>query len=216
MYREINKNSFLELFPDVSRETLELLSLYSELIIKWQKKINLIAAETIPHLWQRHIYDAAQIFLHYRTEGCWLDLGSGAGFPGIVVAIFLKNKPNSFVHLVESNHKKSAFLQQVVNQLNLRAQIHCKRIEKLPLINPRPDFITARALTSLSNLLKYGEKWFNKGAKGLFLKGESYRLEIEEALLYWDFKVKSYVSCTEKKAVLLELKDIKRKLNAGR
>ena len=157
----------------VSRETYEKLCLFEKILIKWQNSINLISRSTIKNIWVRHILDSAQLYTFVRNvEGNIIDFGSGAGFPGMVLAIMRKKN----IHLVESDHKKCVFLKEIAMLTETDITIHNCRIEDLSFINV--DLITCRALASLSNLIDYVEIFINKSLEGkqkspkmLFLKG---------------------------------------------
>lgn len=164
---------------------------YVELVRKWQPVKNLVAPSTLPDIWRRHVADGAQAFAAYPTAKRWLDLGSGAGFPGIVTAILLADVEGGSVTLVESNGRKAAFLQTVARELRLPAKIICDRIESVPErlsdSSDRFDAVSARALASLDKLLAYAEPWLTTGATGVFHKGQDFDAERRQAALAWSF-----------------------------
>lgn len=202
-YRSLEK-----ILPDVSRETAQYLLNFEEAVNKWQSHINLVANATLPQLWVRHILDSAQIaFLKPKTEK-WCDIGSGGGFPGIVIAILLRQKEGFYVDLVESNNKKAAFLRSVVAELNLPVAVHCCRIETSFIHVKKPDIITARALASLNSLLQLTRPWLDKGATALFQKGRDYKKELSEAKKNWTFDYFVHESKIEKQSVILEISNI--------
>ncbi len=161
---------------DVSRETMDRLAAYVALVEKWQQRVNLISASTLPDIWMRHIWDSAQLALLVPAgTGRILDVGSGAGFPGLVLAALC----DAELHLVESDQKKAVFLQTVIRETGVRAVVHNRRIESLPPIGA--DIVTARALASLERLLELLEAQLVPGMRCLFLKGA--RAEAELAAL---------------------------------
>ena len=161
---------------DVSRETMDRLSAYVALVEKWQQGMNLVSASTLPDIWMRHIWDSAQLALLVPAGTCRiLDVGSGAGFPGLVLAALC----DAEMHLVESDQKKAVFLQTVIRETGIRAIVHNRRIESLPPIGA--DIVTARALASLDRLLELLKAQLAPGTRCLFLKGA--RAEVELAAL---------------------------------
>ena len=161
---------------DVSRETMDRLAAYVALVEKWQQRVNLVSASTLPDIWMRHIWDSAQLaaLVPAGTDRI-LDVGRGAGFPGLVVAALC----DAELHLVESDQKKAVFLQTVIRETGIRAIVHNRRIESLPPIGA--NIITARALASLDRLLELLEVQLVPGVRCLFLKGA--RAEVELATL---------------------------------
>ncbi len=164
---------------------------YVELVRKWQPVKNLVAPSTLPDIWRRHVADGAQALAALPGAKRWLDLGSGAGFPGLVTAILLADVDGGAVTLVESNGRKAAFLQTVARELKLPAKIVSERIESLPerstLIGDRFDAVSARALAALDRLLAYAEPWLTAGATGVFHKGQDFAAEHRQAALSWGF-----------------------------
>lgn len=198
---------------DVSRETIERLEIYADLLKVWQKSKNLVAPKTLDVLWQRHIADSAQVFFLESDRRIWFDFGSGAGFPGLIIAILLADsaynqqfsektgKPE--VHLFESNGRKCAFLHEVVRKTAISGsvcvEIHDHRIEKLRE-SPHsltPDVVTARALASLEDLLGFAYPIFGKSTRGLFLKGRDVHAEIKAAEKSWRFSYELVSSRTD-------------------
>ena len=158
---------------DVSRETMDRLAAYVALVEKWQQRVNLVSASTLPDIWMRHIWDSAQLApLVPAGTGRILDVGSGAGFPGLVLAALC----DAELHLVESDQKKAVFLQTVIRETGIRAIVHNRRIESLPPIGA--DIVTARALASLDRLLELLEAQLVPGTRCLFLKGARTKAEI--------------------------------------
>lgn len=151
---------------------------YERLIRQWQKKINLVAAPTLAELWTRHFADSAQIYELEPRISRWADLGSGAGFPGLVLAILLKDQPDAEVHLIESDQRKAAFLRAVSRETGAPTKVHCDRIEvALPKLADLQG-VTARALAPLPMLVDWSRDQLLKTAKGVFLKGEAWRDEL--------------------------------------
>lgn len=185
----------------VSRETIDLLGTYETLLRKWQKTINLVAPSTLDHVWHRHFADSAQL-LNFTPPGArfWIDLGSGAGFPGLVLAILLREKnPGARMTLVESDSRKAAFLREVARQTGTVVDIYVGRIENLSTQAkvPRADVVTARALASLAKLLELSRPFFGPTTTGLFLKGAACASEIEEAKALFSFDCEQHPSMTE-------------------
>jgi 16S rRNA (guanine527-N7)-methyltransferase len=199
----------LENDVNVSRETSELLEAYVVGLIKWQKTINLIGPETIPVIWHRHILDSAQLIQHIPEDMTSLmDMGSGAGLPGLVLAILLKERAPLSLHLVESDKRKSAFLIQMAAELGLNLTIEVKRIENL---EPRTfDVITARALAPVKDLLDYAQPFCNRRTVCLFLKGQNVVSELTEATKYWNMQATQFQSMTDQAAHIVAIKDFHR------
>ena len=174
---------------------------YVDLVRKWQPVKNLVAPSTLPDIWRRHVADGAQAFATLPAARRWLDLGSGAGFPGLVTAILLANVEGGSVTLVESNGRKAAFLQTVVRELKLPARVLSERIESMPErfaeTGDRFDAVSARALASLDKLFTYAEPWLTTGAKGVFHKGQDFAAERRQAVLSWSFDLVEHQSRIE-------------------
>jgi 16S rRNA (guanine527-N7)-methyltransferase len=192
----------------VSRETFGRLVAFEALFQKWARRINLSAPSTLNDVWSRHILDSAQLLRLAPEAQRWLDLGSGGGFPGLVLAILLSERPDAHVDLVESNRKKAAFLQSVIGQFGLPARVHALRIDDVHASIGTPDVVTARALASLSSLLSLAEPWLASGATGLFHKGRDYRSEIEESAHQWRFDLLEHRSMIDPQSVILEIRDL--------
>lgn len=159
---------------NVSRETAERLATYVERLQAWQRIKNLVAPSTLDKIWTRHIADSAQLLALAPAARRWVDLGTGAGFPGLVIAILLTGREGAQVDLVESNARKCAFLREVVRQTRAPAVVHAGRIEAiLPSLRDRPEVVTSRALASLPALIDMSRTLLDCGALGLFLTGEN-------------------------------------------
>ena len=178
----------------VSRETLERLEAFEAQFRHWAQRINLAAPSTLDQLWTRHILDSAQLARIEPHALHWLDIGSGGGFPGIVMAILLTERPGSSIDLIESNNKKAAFLRHAIGLLALPARVHICRIEDAPDRVAAPEIVTARALAPLPNLLGLASPWLLAGATGLFHKGRDYRAEIAESRDEWQFDLVEHIS----------------------
>jgi 16S rRNA (guanine527-N7)-methyltransferase len=204
--------SALDGLVDVSRETAERLERFVALVRKWQAAENLVAPETLPSIWKRHVADCAQLARPFPDARAWVDLGSGAGFPGIVLAILLAETPDGIVHLVESNQRKCAFLRQAIRETGASAKVHSGRIETLLAEWQEPvDMVSARALAPLRQLLSLAEPLFAKGAVGAFHKGQDFEREIDEASKSWEFDLILHKSLVEGGGVILEIRSLARK-----
>ena len=175
----------------VSRETVARLETYEALLKRWQKTINLVAPSTLNDIWHRHFADSAQVWgLRPAEAKHWLDLGSGAGFPGLVLAILAAEAGGSHHTLIESDSRKAAFLREVARETGVAVDILCTRIEK-PEIQSKVgpvDCVTARALAPLPKLLELAAPYFASHTTGFFLKGREVAAELEDAMRTWDFK----------------------------
>ncbi|WP_431320878.1 16S rRNA (guanine(527)-N(7))-methyltransferase RsmG [Rhizobium sp. YTU87027] len=196
----------------VSRETQERLEHFEALFQKWARSINLSAPSTLDDAWNRHIADSAQIFQLQSTPLRWIDLGSGGGFPGIVTAIMLAELGGGWVHLVESNHKKAAFLRTALRETGGRGSVHPVRIEDAPLIVEDCDFVSARALADLEKLFGYIEPWSKRNAKlrAYLHKGRDYRSELKKAHGGWGFDLLEHKSAVDRDSVILEIFNLQR------
>lgn len=170
----------------VSRETAARLDRFAEKLLAVQAHTNLVAPSTIPDLWTRHVADSLQLLEHAPGARIWADLGSGGGFPGLVLACALADIPGVRVHLVESIGKKANFLRDVAESIRLPVAIHAVRIEDFVKNPPVPiDVVTARALAPLHRILQMAAPLIGRGAVGLFLKGQDVASELTEASKSW-------------------------------
>jgi len=202
----------LSLTP-VSRETSARLDRFVELVLHWQKTTNLIAPSTIPEIWTRHVADSLQLLELVPDAKVWVDLGSGGGFPGIVLACALAGTPGARVHLVESNQKKAAFLREALRATGAPGVVHAARIEDFAARPPEtPDVVTARALAPLSELLAMSSPWLKKGAKGLFPKGQDVEAELTQASKYWNIKAALSPSKTSPQGHIVLVSRIERRV----
>jgi 16S rRNA (guanine527-N7)-methyltransferase len=166
----------------VSPAVEERLNIYAALLTKWQKTINLVANSTLPDIWVRHFADSAQVLDAVPEARRWVDLGSGAGFPGLVTAIRLADTPGARVHLIESDQRKCAFLREVSRETGAPVIIHAGRIEQIvPIIEEKIEAVSARALASLPILLDWSKKFLEKEAVGVFLKGQNLDAELTDS-----------------------------------
>jgi len=206
---------FAEAFK-VPRETIHRLVCYAEILNEWQARQNLVSAATLPHVWNRHFADSAQILRLEPNANTWLDLGAGAGFPGLVIAILQANHANFRVHLVESTAKKCAFLAEVASATSAPAEIHCMRIEELgrTATSLEPEIITARALAPLPRLLGLAAPWFRPGVRGLLLKGCDVRQEIDAAKRRYDFTYELHRSMTAVDSSIIEISKVSKRKKA--
>lgn len=184
---------------NVSRETWERLDRLVERVVERQRVMNLVAASTIPQIWTRHVADSLQLIpLAPATARKWVDLGSGAGFPGLVVACKLAAEHGCEVHLVDSVRKKAAFLRDVIAELKLPAVVHAQRIEDFPATTKeRFDVVTARALAPLDKLIGYAIPLLKTGAVGLFPKGQDVGVELTQASKSWSIEAELIPSKTD-------------------
>ena len=203
----MNSPSWLK--TDVSRETFERLEAYVALIEKWNPKINLVSKSSLPEIWDRHIWDSAQIFDIAVEGSVWADFGSGGGLPGIVLAIFAKERrPDMQFYLVESDQRKCAFLRNAVREIGLNVKVHAERIEALDPIGA--SVISARALTDLNGLLEFVERHSAKNGVAILPKGETWEKEILQAQENWSFEYEEITSKTNNDAAILKIKDFAR------
>jgi len=198
---KLNKNTAL------SPETKEKLKAYYNLLLKWQKRINLISPNTIDTAWDRHFEDSIQLTQLMPQDGTLYDLGSGAGFPGLILAITC---PHLDVHLIESDQKKCAFLKTVSRETGAKVTIHNKRIEQCHDL-PAPHIITARALSSLNSLFDYTAPWIKENPEItlLFPKGRNAEQEEEELKHTWLYNKQTYTSVTDTEAQILKFNNIR-------
>ena len=194
----------------VSRETIEDLDLFVALLQRWQGVKNLIAPSTLNEIWARHVLDSAQLLPLAGTARRIMDLGSGAGFPGMVLAILLKGQPGAEVHLVESNGRKASFLREAARETGAVAIIHAERIETVVQREKALDAVTARALAPLPELLSLSEPLLRSGAVGLFLKGRSAAQELTDSRKSWRIDAELIPSVTDSSASVVVIRSAER------
>ncbi|WLA82963.1 MULTISPECIES: 16S rRNA (guanine(527)-N(7))-methyltransferase RsmG [Bradyrhizobium] len=206
-----DKAAALALTP-VSRETEARLDRYIALLLAWQAKTNLVAPSTLPALWTRHVSDSLQLLSLAPSAKSWVDLGSGGGFPGVVLACALAETPGTSIHLVERIAKKAAFLREAIRVTASPGTVHLADIGDTVDRIPGPiDCVTARALAPLHQLIGFAEPWVKKGAKALFLKGQDVEAELTEATKYWIIEPKLHASRTGGQGWIVELGSIERR-----
>lgn len=199
---------------DVSRETLARFEAYADLLVKWQARMNLIGPATVAHLWRRHFLDSAQLLERVRDarglEGPagrplrWLDIGSGAGFPGLVLALMGAGE----VHLVEANARKAAFLSQAIQATGATARVHRARVEALAPMGV--DIVTARACARIATLIDYGRPHLAPDGEMWLLKGQDVEDELTEAAISWTMTVDRSSSRSDPSGTVVRLRDFRR------
>ena len=187
----------------VSRETHARLEQFAALVRKWSPVINLVSKSDLADLETRHIADSLQLSRHIPQDGgLWADIGSGGGFPGLVIAIIADERsPDLEMHLIESDQRKAAFLRTAARELALRVTVHCERVEALDPLHA--DVISARALAPLDTLLGYAQRHLSENGTCAFLKGQAHHSEIETARANWHFHCESHPSQTDPNARIL-------------
>ncbi|MTI01089.1 16S rRNA (guanine(527)-N(7))-methyltransferase RsmG [Roseibium sp. RKSG952] len=197
-------------YGDVSRETLDRLKVFVDLVLKWQPAQNLIAPSTIPDIWIRHVVDSLQTQWSLPDARTWVDIGSGGGFPGIITAILLADVPGSHVHMIESNQRKVAFLRTALRETGSTGTVHAGRIEAVAenWRHGAPDAVSARALASLDLLLKLSESFTADGATAVFHKGQEFQREVNEASHAWTFDLIQHKSIVDPSSRMLLLSNI--------
>lgn len=176
------------------------------LLVQANQQMNLVGDSTLEQFWVRHFVDSAQLLWFSPTSTVWADLGSGAGLPGLILAMLLKGRPGSTVHLIESMTKRCRFLSEVVRALDLPAVVHNERAEALKL---NVEMVTARACAPLERLLGYAQPYFARGARGLFLKGADVDSEIEQARKTWGFAFETASSLSDPRGRLLFIEELR-------
>jgi len=196
----------------VSRETSQHLSRFVDLLLERQQQMNLIASSTIPHVWTRHVADSLQLLPLAPQALHWADLGSGAGFPGMVIACALADTPGAHVHLIESIGKKAAFLRDAVRETGVPATVHHGRIEDVaPRLAGEIDIVTARALAPLNELLTIINPFLERGAQALLLKGQDIDAELTQAAKYWTIEHTAVPSQTSPTGRIMIVRRLKRR-----
>ena len=203
----MKRNGFIKSL-NVSRETLKCFYEYKTLLSKWNEKINLVSKNTLVDIWERHFLDSGQIIKHVEASGKrWVDVGSGAGFPGLVVALLLRDREiDCNLVLVEKNPKKGFFLNEVIRKLNLNVEVVNDNIYTLEPLNA--DILTARAFSELNNLIEISFRHRKKEGLCLFLKGENYGFELDKTLNYWFFDYDVVESLSSSSGKIIRVKKI--------
>jgi 16S rRNA (guanine527-N7)-methyltransferase len=208
-----NRAEALAITP-VSRETTRKLALFVDELIDVTRSTNLISRTSVSSIWTRHVADSLQLLPLAPEAKCWVDLGSGGGFPGIVIACALADQPGTEVHLVESIGKKAAFLSQTVDRLHLPAVVHAVRIEDfVKNFGTKADAVTARALAPLDELLKLAHPLLKTGAQGLFHKGQDVEGELTRASKYWKIDAELVPSKTSPEGRIVVVRGLSRRSN---
>ena len=211
-----DKAAALALTP-VSRETEARLDRYVALLLEWQVKTNLVSPSTLPNLWTRHISDSLQLLALAPRAKVWADLGSGGGFPGVVLACAMAEISGATVHLVERNAKKAAFLREALRVTNSPGIVHLTDIgDSVDSVVGKVDCVTARAVAPLHQLIGFAEPLVRQGAKALFLKGQDVEAELTEATKYWNIKSRLHSSRTGGHGWIVELDQIERRDHSAR
>lgn len=189
----------------VSRETLDCLDAFVSILLRWNKRINLIGRSTEAGVWTRHVADSAQLWSFAApSSGLWVDLGSGAGFPGLVLAaVAREHAPNLRFVLVESDARKAAFLHEGARVMGLSPTVISERIEAIEPLEA--DVVSARALAPLVALLGFTVKHRRTSGIGLFPKGEAVHKEIAAAAHHWRFEHRVHASVTDSRAAIVEV-----------
>ena len=183
------------------------LETFAVLLAEANAVMNLVGPDTLPDIWNRHYWDSAQLGLLAPEARTWADLGAGAGFPGVVLAILLKETPGAHVWLIDSLGKRCRFLEQVVDELRLPATVINGRAEAQAL---KVDVVTARAVAPMEKLLGYAQPYLQRGARGLFLKGEKAELEVAEARRVWQFDCDLSVSRSDPRGRIVSVRSLRR------
>lgn len=202
---------------DVSRETFLRLDAIAQLLAKWQKTINLIAPAGLPELWSRHVGDSLQLIHHVPGNPLrWVDLGSGGGFPGLVVAAVLAERAGSAVHLVESDTRKAAFLREAARIASLPVTVHAARIEQVAReLALGTEVVSARALAPLPKLLELAAPFFEAGALGVFPKGRDAERELTDARKGWTLDIDLRASASDPHGKILLVRGARRGIGAS-
>jgi 16S rRNA (guanine527-N7)-methyltransferase len=198
-----DRSRALALTP-VSRETLDRLDRFVAVLLEWQQRMNLIASSTEPKLWTRHIADSLQLLALAPQARIWVDVGTGAGFPGVVIACALADRPGALVHLVERSTKKAAFLREAVQATGAPAEVYALGLEDFVENLAVPvDVVTARALAPLAALLAGTYPLLKTGTLGLFPKGQDVDAELTEAAKCWSIQSSLAPSLTDPRAKIV-------------
>lgn len=185
--KESDWQAALELVPSLA-QLVDELKIYERLLVKWQTKLNLVGRSTVSDIWVRHFADAAQLIGQAPLSRRWADLGSGGGFPGMVIAIAMKHHRAGEMHLIESDKRKASFLREVSRETGSRAVIHNARCEEvLPQI--APEVLVSRAMASLADLIGYAEPFVENGAIALFMKGRDIASELTQISIPSNFSL---------------------------
>lgn len=183
------------------------LETFRQRLAEANEHMNLVGPATMPDYWSRHVLDSAQLLDHAPEALTWADLGAGAGFPGVVLAILLKDRPDAHVWLIDSLGKRCRFLQDVVDELDLPATVIWGRAEEQDV---EAEVVTARAVAAMDKLLGYAQPYFEGGAQGLFLKGEKAEAELTEAWKSWRFEAECLPSRSDPRGRVVKVGSVRR------
>lgn len=183
------------------------LEIFRQRLTEANEHMNLVGPATLPDYWSRHVLDSAQLLDHAPAALTWADLGAGAGFPGVVLAILLKDRPDAHVWLIDSLGKRCRFLQDIVDELDLPATVIWGRAEEQDV---EVEVVTARAVAAMDKLLGYAQPYFEGGAQGLFLKGEKAEAELTEAWKSWRFEAECLPSLSDPRGRVVKVGSVRR------
>jgi 16S rRNA (guanine527-N7)-methyltransferase len=201
-----DRRTALRLVP-VSRETEARLAIFVDLLDRWRHKTNLISNSTFATVWTRHIADSAQLSALAPEAKGWVDMGSGAGFPGLVIAIQLADVPGAVVHCIESDGRKCAFLREVARATGATAVIHLQRVEAIdPKSLGAVDAVTARAFAPLPLTVKLARPWMERGAIAVFPRGESAKEQIAALPEATAYAIETLPSVVNPRAAILRIR----------
>ena len=208
---DADRRAALALTP-VSPETLDRLDRYVALLLLWQAKTNLVSPSTVPTLWTRHIADSLQLPALAPDAKIWVDIGSGGGFPGVVIACAIAGRPGANVYLVERNAKKAAFLREALRVTGAPGEVVLADIgDSVDRFEGRVDCVTARAVAPLHELIGLAEPVMASGAKALFMKGQDVEAELTKATKYWKMQPKTHPSLTGGQGWIVEIDRVERR-----
>jgi 16S rRNA (guanine527-N7)-methyltransferase len=205
----------LRIIP-VSRETLERLDAFVPLFLKWQRAVQLVAPSTLPNLWTRHIADSLQLLDLAYDAKTWTDVGTGGGFPGLILAIARAKEPGWIMHLVESDTRKAAFLREAARVTGAAAKVHAERIESAAKRLGKVDVVTARALAPLPRLIELAGALLGQGTRGIFLKTQHVEEELTDATKSWTFNATIFQSRTDSRGRIVVIDSVSRRSATGR
>lgn len=199
--------SEFQALADATDAQMQDLSAFEQKLIEVNQVMNLVGPDTLPDVWNRHFWDSAQLLRYAPDARTWADLGAGAGFPGVVLSVLLKGRPDAHVWLIDSLGKRCRFLQDVVNQLQLPATVIQGRAEDQAL---KVDVVTARAVAPMERLLDYAQPYHQRGALGLYLKGEKAQAELDQARRVWQFNADLSVSASDPRGRIVSVRSLRR------
>ncbi len=194
---------------EITPQIIARLDRFVAALLQWQATTNLVAPSTLPELWTRHVADSLQLLPLAPNAQHWVDLGSGGGFPGLVIACAIADRPGTVVHLVESNLKKAAFLREAARLTGVPAKVHAVRIEDFVDHFAEPvEIVTARALATLENLIESAYPLLKRGAQALFLKGRDIEAELTAASKCWTMDAELIPSATDSLGRIVRVRSV--------